>query len=97
MFSPRPRRKRPSPFVAQPDKIKDTKSHGEAAGDGPRDDEGHGAGNDDNIESKGVEDPFSLNLAFRQTRRLPDVAGEDGVAAAAEVLKIDLTETGIRT
>ncbi|CAN0471426.1 unnamed protein product [Ectocarpus sp. 12 AP-2014] len=42
-------------------------------------------------------DKSVLDLAGRETRRLPDVAGEDKVAWAAEVLRIDLTETGIRT
>eukprot|EP00903_Cladosiphon_okamuranus_P016371 g15098.t1 len=56
-------------------------------------DEDNDAGDEDGDES----DRTALNLAFKETRRLPDVAGEDRVAWAAGVLRIDLTETGIRT
>eukprot|EP00752_Nemacystus_decipiens_P006185 g5581.t1 len=48
-------------------------------------------------DDEGGGDKTALNLAFKETRRLPDVAGEEGVAWAAGVLRIDLTETGIRT
>lgn len=43
------------------------------------------------------DDATVLNLAYREQRRLPDVAGEARAAWAAGVLRIDLTETGIRT
>lgn len=43
------------------------------------------------------QDPTVLNLAYRETHRLPDVAGEEKVAWAAGIQRVDLTETGIRT
>lgn len=42
-------------------------------------------------------DPTVLNLAYRETIRLPDVAGRERGVWAAGILRIDLTETGIRT
>ena len=48
-------------------------------------------------EPVNISSAAELNLAYHETRRLPDVAGEDKVARAAAVLRIDLTETGIRT
>lgn len=58
-----------------------------------------GGGNGNDARGKGHSDfgETALNLAFQETRRLPDVAGEDRVAWAAGVVRIDLTETGIRT
>lgn len=50
--------------------------------------------NDDGDDDK---DRTALNLAFQETRWLPDISGEERVKWAAGVLRIDLTETGIRT
>lgn len=48
-------------------------------------------------KNKSKKESAELNLAFRETRRLPDVAGHERLKWAAGVLRIDLTETGIRT
>lgn len=55
-------------------------------------DENDGAGG-----AGGVSDETALNLAFKETHRLPDVAGEEKILWAAGKFRIDLTETGIRT
>lgn len=94
-FSPRPRRRRPSYRKSKDPSVMPLFVGGQQSGAAVM--EATVAVNPPAPGRRAGSDPTVLNLAYRETIRLPDVAGRERGVWAAGILRIDLTETGIRT